>query len=204
MRTGASRRRLIFPLVRAGNLICLILLQAACPPPAVCGSSPPRVALEARRTWEFGEVHFSNDFPSGRLAACEQIGPGEFRAVVTPENQPINRSPWYAFKVWSERRQSILVCLTNTYSPLRGRPWLSREGTKWKRLDESAYTHSGTSQVATVRLKIGRRPVWVAAHEIIGLNELGKWIIATQNHVTAFLALQVKADFGEGFHALPT
>lgn len=39
---------------------------------------------------------------------------------------------------------------------------------------------------------------------MVGYNELGKWIIATQNHVTAFLALQVKADFGEGFHALPT
>jgi predicted deacylase len=30
--------------------------------------------------------------------------------------------------------------------------------------------------VATVRLEIGRRPVWVAAQEIVGLKEIGEWM----------------------------
>lgn len=135
----------------------------------------PDAELEERRTWSFGDVHFSNDFSSGRLAGCERTGSNTFLAVVTPENKPINASPWYAFQVWSGRKQSITVCLTNTYSPQRGRPWLSRDGVNWERADEKIYTTIAASHTATLRLKVGPRPLWIATQEIIGLKQLGAW-----------------------------
>lgn len=156
--------------IALSHVLLLTLRLAAAS--AAAGLAEP----EPRRNWSFGEVQFSNDFPSGRLADCRKIGPGEFLAVVTPENRPINQSPWYAFKTWSKQRQSILICLTNTYSSQRGHPWLSRDGVKWERVSESAYAHLGTSRVATVRLEIGPRPVWLATQELVGLRELGEWM----------------------------
>lgn len=39
---------------------------------------------------------------------------------------------------------------------------------------------------------------------MIRYNDLSKWFVATQDHVTAFLPFQVKTDFFEGFHAFPS
>lgn len=43
---------------------------------------------------------------------CEQISETEFKVIISPENEPINPSPWYAFKVWSETKRKISVAIT--------------------------------------------------------------------------------------------
>lgn len=170
--------RLIAPhfLLRRSVLSGAVALALMLTGVAVVAAGLAETESEPRRRWDFGDVQFSNDFPSGRLADCRKLGHGEFLAVVRPENQPINQSPWYAFKVSSKYTQSILVCLTNTYSPQRGRPWLSHDGMRWVQLAETAYLHRANSHQATARLEIGPRPVWLATQEIVGLKELGAWM----------------------------
>lgn len=156
--------------VRTAHTVAFAVLAGA-----MAWAGQPGVTVEPRRDWALGDVRFSNDFSGGRLADCTKLGPGEFLAVVSPENRPINQSPWYAFKVWSAEPQTILVMLTNTYSSARGRPWTSRDGVHWSPLDPQAYSHVGTSRLASARLNIGPQPVWLSAYELVGLKELGEW-----------------------------
>ena len=136
-------------------------------------ASPVRKAeLQTRRTWNFGDVHFSNEFSGARLNSCEQISTNEFKVIISPENEPINRSPWYAFKVWSETRRKISVRFVYTYGSHRTRPWLSRDGEKWERLAERDHTVNRDLGEGTARLTIGPKPLWVAAQEMIGLKQL--------------------------------
>ncbi|OIN94791.1 MAG: hypothetical protein AUJ21_04355 [Anaerolineae bacterium CG1_02_58_13] len=61
----------------------------------------------------------------------------------------------------------------------------------FKFVDTQTCLTNNSSQCATVEFFV----IWN--------NDLSKRLISAQNHVTAFLALQVKADFAEGFRAFP-
>jgi hypothetical protein len=172
------------------GLALFALLVSTRPAPAraiLPANAGVRVALEPRRTWDFGDVYFSNDFSSGRLADCQRLGPDRFLGVITPENQPINRSPWFAFKLWAADRRVITLVLTNTYSTLRGRPWVSHDGKKWERLPVADHATIATSPTAVVRLKIGPRPIWLATQELVGRPEIEAWAdrLARRPGVTA-------------------
>jgi len=146
--------------------------------PVSIAAAEIQAALQIKRTWHFAEtgVHFSNEFSGARLNECEQLSATEFLAVISPENTPINTSPWYAFKVWADGQRNISIRFTNTYTGPRGRPWLSSDGNTWKRVPEADYHRDDTlTNTAVVRLKIRKRPLWVASQEMIGLKELGEW-----------------------------
>lgn len=134
-----------------------------------------KAEIQIRQTWSFGEVHFSNEFSGARLNGCEQITASEYKVVIAPENVPINRSPWYAFKVWSAKKQKITVRFVYTYAGHRTRPWLSRDGEKWERLAEKDQVLDRDRGEATVTLSIGPKPLWVAAQEMIGRKQLDAW-----------------------------
>lgn len=53
------------------------------------------------------EVFFGNDFAGARLNGVVKIDENTFSVLITPENTPINGSPWYAFKVWSKTTRKL-------------------------------------------------------------------------------------------------
>jgi hypothetical protein len=136
-----------------------------------------KVEFQNRRTWNFPKagVHFTSEFSGARLNECEHLGESEFKVVISPENVPINRSPWYAFKVWSDQPKTITLRFTYTYGEPRTRPRLSRDGNQWKEIADTDYAVERASQTAVVRLEVDPQPLWVAAQEMIGLSELSVW-----------------------------
>lgn len=159
-------------------LVACVLAAGGPFSPASTTAAAIQASLQIKRTWHFAEtgVHFNNEFSGARLNGCEQLGATEFLAVISPENTPINTSPWYAFKVWADGQRNINIRFTNTYTWHRGRPWLSSDGKTWKRISEADYHRDDTlTNTAVARLRIGKRPVWVASQEMIGLKELGAW-----------------------------
>jgi predicted deacylase len=157
-------------LVR-GVLLAFILAGAALADDAI------KVPLQTQRTWDFANagVHFDCNFSGARLGGCEQTGDHEFRVLVTPENQPINPSPWYAFKVRSDKSQTITVRLVYIHEGPRGRPWLSRDGSEWSRIEERRFARWPETNAVSVRLDVEPRPLWVAAWEVVGLEEMSGW-----------------------------
>lgn len=139
------------------------------------GAATIKVDVQTRRTWDFGDVHFSNEFSGARLNGCEQISATEFKVTISPENEPINKSPWYAFKVWSEKKRKISVRFVYTYGTGRTRPWLSQDGEQWVRISERDYSVNPELGTGAARLTIGPKPLWVAAQEMIGLKQMGAW-----------------------------
>lgn len=133
---------------------------------------------QARRTWDFAEagVKFTNDFSQARLNDCEQIGPAEFKLVISPENVPINPSPWYAFKVSSTRRQTLTLRFILTAAGSVLRPRLSHDGKSWTMLGDSAFSTKPKSREAVATIEVGPEPMWIAGQELLGLTELGAWM----------------------------
>jgi cytosolic carboxypeptidase protein 6 len=165
-------------IARVGRLAAWLLAGVLCPQAAPAANPAIKVALQTQRTWDFpgANVHFSNEFPGARLNACDQLGDAEFRLVISPENTPINESPWYAFKVWADKPRSITICLTNTSIGNLRRPCLSRDGVAWSRLSTNDYRFDRRTRTALARLQIGPRPLWVSAVEMLGVQDLEAWM----------------------------
>lgn len=156
------------------------LLLAWCSLTSLLFADPIKAELQTRQTWRFAEadVWFSNEFSGARLNDCVLVGSNEFTVVISPENQPINQSPWYAFKVWSGQPRTIRVKLTNTYEGRFHRARLSTDGVHWETIERKKFVADPATRVASMTLNIGRQPLWVAAQEMIGINELSEWMEA--------------------------
>ncbi|MEY4387590.1 MAG: hypothetical protein RLY20_2873 [Verrucomicrobiota bacterium] len=139
-----------------------------------------RVELQTAKTWHFTnpDVWFSNEFPGARLNECTQTGSNEFTIAVSPENRPINPSAWYAFKVWSDAKRELHLVLTNTYDGRLHRARLSNDGKNWDQIAKARYTAEPSNRVMRLQIKVGRKPTWVAAQEMIGISELEAWMDA--------------------------
>lgn len=136
-----------------------------------------KVQMQNRRTWSFpaAGVYFTSEFSGARLNECEHLGGNEFKLVISPENVPINRSPWYAFKIWSDAPKPVTLRFTYTYGQPRTRPWLSRDGRQWKEIADADYVVETASHSAVVKVEVNSQPLWVSAQEMIGLKELSLW-----------------------------
>ncbi len=138
-----------------------------------------KVTVTPPRTWTFGsdEVTFDTRFPRARLNDCEMTGDGAFTLWISPENKPINHSPWFAFKVSAARPRKITVHLRCAEGSIRYRPKLSTDGRRWIALPAEAFQLSQRPQAnqGVLTLEIGPQPLFVAAQEFVSREELEDW-----------------------------
>lgn len=163
--------------LRIVALLAVALLAAPAWLALPASAQAVKAELQARRTWHFAEsdVWFSNEFSGARLNDCTLTRTNEFTAVISPENTPINPSPWYAFQVGSSRPHTIRVNLSTTGEGGFPRARLSTDGIHWKVIARKQFTTDTNTHVSTMTLDVGAKPLWVAAQEMIGVRELNAW-----------------------------
>ncbi len=144
---------------------------------------------QVRQVFPFEEdgVYFSNDFDGARLNQIEKTGENEYTILITPENAPINMSPWYAFKVWSNKKSEINVRLKYPdFAKHRYSPQISKDGRKWKLLKSKYITQEEKGEGDTIaatrpkrivmRLKVSQKPLWVSAQELQTSKHVFAWM----------------------------
>lgn len=138
-----------------------------------------------RGTFDLGEgLYASNDFAGARLNGLV-FADDTLRALITPENTPINPSPWYAFQLWSETKRQVPLKLTylDGYHH-RYYPKLSVDREQWQPLDSSRYhpgpvDQGGDGQAlpayVVMDLTLGPDTLWVAAQELKTSADNAAW-----------------------------
>ena len=131
-------------------------------------------------------VHFSNDFQGARLNGIVPAENDTLIALITAENEPINPSAWYAFKVWGNEKKTITLKLTYQNARHRYYPKLSKDGLNWTFLDAANYYEidkgeelfgSGSqSRAAILNLEIGTDTLWVSAQELQTSQHVFQWM----------------------------
>lgn len=130
-------------------------------------------------------VFVSNDFDGARLNGIVRVNDTLISALITPENAPINMSPWYAFKVWSADKKKISLRLTYSKDAFhRYYPKVSKDRKTWSRLDADQYKETTFGMYGQRKLPkeveltmdVGSDTLWVAAQEIISSNDTYTWI----------------------------
>jgi predicted deacylase len=136
--------------------------------------------LQERRVWTFDagsgvQVCIDNLFSGARLNGCEQVGPREFRLVVAPEREPINPSPWYAFRLRSSKPCEVTLRLVIATAKARPRAWASRDGRRWAMAPDSQWTGEPGARECTIKVSIVPDPIFIASNQMIGIEELDAW-----------------------------
>jgi len=176
-------------LVAALTALCVCTITraqvpaASAPPVAPSVAPAPTAELQVHRVWKFdealGAVEIDNDFSSARVNACERVGALDYKIVTSPENTPINPSPWYAFRATSEVERTITVRIVVTTSKARPWPYLSADGKTFARVASADYEGGEGAKECVLKLRVGPKPVWVASNHMIGVAEIESWTDAT-------------------------
>ncbi|WP_319480120.1 M14 family metallopeptidase [uncultured Draconibacterium sp.] len=142
------------------------------------------IQYQLKKTYDVGNgIFLSNEFDGARLNGVALTGENEVAILITPENTPINESPWYAFKIWSETEKAIQLKITyNEGVGHRYYPKISNDRKNWTPVDSTVYL-ADTASVARgespkfceFTLAINRDTTWVAAQELIVSKDIYSW-----------------------------
>lgn len=71
------------------------------------------IQLQYKGIFDLGKgVFISNEIEGARLNGVARSNDSLITVLIAPENTPINVSPWFAFKIWSETESKIHIKLT--------------------------------------------------------------------------------------------
>ncbi|MDE3742528.1 M14 family metallopeptidase [Maribacter polysaccharolyticus] len=150
-------------------------------------SKPVQKQWKGKFNFPDHNVTFSNEFEGARLNGITQNNDSTYTALITSENTPINISPWYAFKVWAKKKETIDLFLTYQQSiKHRYYPKLSKDGIHWSALDSSRYKAyekgdkafgSGSLPLKVkLTLEVGPDTLWVAGQELQNSPLVNSWM----------------------------
>jgi len=135
------------------------------------------ISNQKKKVYHFKGLSARNDFPAARLNSMTQENDSTYTANIWPENFPINPSPWFAFKLWSETERDVYLNLDySNGAKHRYSPKLSKDGENWTLLDSTLVQRNNDSTTAQLRLRIGKDTLWLAAQEIQDHRRVGEWV----------------------------
>lgn len=122
------------------------------------------------------QITLSKSFEGGRFNSCIALENNVFELNLVPENESINPSPWYAFKLHSMGSNTLTVVLNYTQSKHRYWPQISDDLVSWQRLPEEHVKLSQDATQVSLQLNINNGDTWLAAQPIIDNMTYQRWL----------------------------
>lgn len=134
------------------------------------------IFFQKKQSFSFEEVgvYFSNEFNGARLNSVEQLNDSTYQIGIWPENTPINPSPFYAFKIWSDSQQSLTLQFDypdgykHRYIPK------IKEDASWIPADSISFQQ--TDELSSLKLVVNSRPKLISAQELHSSDEVYDWV----------------------------
>tara|TARA_R110002073_G_scaffold72537_1_gene177161 strand:+ start:131996 stop:133231 length:1236 start_codon:yes stop_codon:yes gene_type:complete len=133
------------------------------------------ISIQLKKTFKIAElgVYLSNEFDGARLNNIKKLNDSTALVIITPENEPINNSPYYAFKAWSDNEKPFYF----TFNYPKGYkhrylPKLTRTD-QWKAIDSTAVFTIDT--LVTIKVNLNKQPLTIAAQELQTSKDVRNW-----------------------------
>ena len=145
------------------------------PPGATTETKP--IDLQERLVYQIDDagIFVDNMFDGARINDFCKTGPKHYRALITPENAPINRSAWYAFRIWADEPQLARIQLWYEDGAHRYYPKISRDRKTWTPVDSVHFNHDPAIGSAWVSLMVGPDTLYVSGQEILDTGMIHGW-----------------------------
>lgn len=147
-------------------------------PPDVTDTTDKELIPQYKRVIGAGspKVWVSNEFEGARLNDFYMKNDSLFEVFIQPENAPINNSPWFAFKIWSDTVRSAKIKINyqdaiHRYVPKLHRPD-SLESVDLTDYEEPVFEFDSTDGTAIVELELDTLPVYLSAQPLQTTSDL--------------------------------
>lgn len=144
--------------------------------PKPVDTSSRKINYQEKKEYNLNDTFYAdNQFDGARLNEFTQLNDSTLQVSILPENEPINQSPHYAFRIWSKQPKMMYVKLNYPTSKHRYIPKLSNNGSDWKPIDSVNYKLIDSAKNALLKLNITSDKLWVAAQELKTSTEAINW-----------------------------
>jgi cytosolic carboxypeptidase protein 6 len=139
------------------------------------------IQIQEKKVFDLDKgVYFSNQFEGARLNDVTRINDTLVAITILPENEPINPSPWYAFKIWSESPQTFWVKFTYSEKGFhRYYPKISQDGYQYANTDSVDFVlpivAEGRPTEAYLKVRSSSDTLWIAAQDLVGTQHVTDW-----------------------------
>jgi hypothetical protein len=120
-------------------------------------------------------VFADNNFAGARLNNFMKVNDTLYQVTISPENEPVNHSSYYSFRVWSHEAKDITIELNYTFSKHRYQPKTSVNGREWRNFPVENLTYIGDSTNALLKISVSADTLWVSAQELMDSKMVGQW-----------------------------
>jgi hypothetical protein len=138
------------------------------------------------------EVYLSNDFNGARMNKAALVN-DTVVVTISPENTPINDSPWYSFWIWSREKKNVWIKIQYTDGFYhRYNPKLSSDGLKWERYELKYPNPELKKEVNSkdakkldsyvFQLAIDSDITWVSAQPLLTTDRMSRWTTELSKH----------------------
>lgn len=150
---------------------------------AVFVSQPALSEQQIEQTCTNGNVTLTKDFEGGRFNQCQVLTGNIFELTLVAEDQPINNSPWYAFKIAADKAQSIQIVLKYPKGTHRYTPKYSNDFSHWSPLLNTQFKVSEDKKRSDIKLDVVSGNSWIAAQPVIDNANYQVWAdkLASEN-----------------------
>ena len=133
------------------------------------------IEFQEKKEYVIDGIHCDNLFDAARLSNFEKINDSTFRAIILPENSPINESSYFAFRIWSEADKNIHLELHYPEYNHRYWPKLSYDKNNWFRVDSTRFDTLKGGDLGTLKLFLNDQKLFVSAQEIMDSKHTEEW-----------------------------
>ena len=143
--------------------------------PQSINTETKEISLQEKRQINLGSIRIDNLYDGARMNDAVLLDNSTIEVQIRPENEPINPSPWYSFRLESDVEQSISVVLD--YGKYKHRYWpkISTDGEIWTDL-YAADANIENINRPVFKVSIGPTPIYFSAQEIQNSGQVQDWI----------------------------
>lgn len=140
------------------------------------------IKYQVKKAYFVDGITADNEFDGARLNNFTKENDSIFVATILPENEPINPSAHYAFRVSSDKKRIINIKLNYPTATHRYWPKLSNDGKNWKPIDSTNFKLIDSAKNAMLTLAIDKNKLWIAAQELNTSTDAKNWAKNLANH----------------------
>lgn len=122
------------------------------------------------------KVNFDYSFKGARLDSVISVNANSYKLLINPAFEPVNKSPYYAFSIISNKEKLITVEIDYGEYKHRYIPKLSSDRVTWEVIKSENIAVDTISGKAKLKLKVSQQKLYVSAQEIETSQDTYKWV----------------------------
>ncbi len=146
-------------------------------PPGVTNTNDKEITFQPRRVIgvDSPKVWVSNEFEGARINDFYALNDSVFEVYIEPENFPINNSPWFAFKIWSDDVRMATFQLKYRDASHRYIPKVSswvQPDSSWQEQMELPVEYDSANGTASFRMLLAEDPIIISGQPVHTASDL--------------------------------